>query len=120
MEIKKVTSKEELKKLYDCSALTWEGLSDIDGAVEELKKNGWLGDGFEVYVTKGEKMNEICNLKGKNAYPKNLNIVSITHTLVLALRVGARWIDDIIDNNADREKYHPFKSINYTEEFANE
>ena len=48
-------------------------------------------------------MNKICKLKGSNAYPNDLNIVSIKKYKCLAMSVGARWMDDICDNNARRE-----------------
>ena len=38
-----------------------------------------------------------------------LNIFVIYPSRGLAMFVGARWMDDIIDNNARRQDYHPFK-----------
>ena len=54
-------------------------------------------------------MNKICKLTGDNAYPDDLNIFSIKDFKGLAIQYGARWIDDVIDNNARRQKYRPFK-----------
>ena len=54
-------------------------------------------------------MNEICKLTGHNAYPEDLNIFSIAKFKGLAIQYGARWMTDIIDNNARRERFHPFK-----------
>jgi len=105
-EIINVTTKEQLKELYNCSAMTWEGLreQDFELAVKECGQEDAKG-----YVTKGKVMNEICHLTGSNAYPNDLNIFSIDKFKGLAIYVGARWMDDIIDNNARREGYKPFK-----------
>ena len=105
MEIIKVETKEQLKALNDCSAMTWEGLieEDFDVALDMFGAEGAKG-----YVTTGKVMNEICHLTGDNAYPDNLNIFSIDKYKGLTIMFGARWLDDVISNNADREGYYPF------------
>ena len=105
MEIIKVETKEQLKALNDCSAMTWEGLREEDFGVA-LDTCG--AEGAKGYVTKGKVMNEICHLTGSNAYPDDLTIFSIDKYKGLAIMFGARWMDDIISNNADREDYYPF------------
>ena len=106
MEIIKVETKEQLKALNDCSAMTWEGLIEEDfGAALDMCG----AEGAKGYVTKGKVMNEICHLTGNNAYPDDLTIFSIDKYKGLAIMVGARWMDDVISNNADREGYYPFK-----------
>ena len=106
MEIIKVETKEQLKALNDCSAMTWEGLIEEDfGAALDMCG----AEGAKGYVTTGKVMNEICHLTGNNAYPDDLTIFSIDKYKGLAIMVGARWMDDIISNNADREGYYPFK-----------
>ena len=105
MEIIKVETKEQLKALNDCSAMTWEGLIEEDfGAALDMCG----AEGAKGYVTKGKVMNEICHLTGNNAYPDDLTIFSIDKFKGLAIMFGARWMDDIISNNADREGYYPF------------
>lgn len=105
MEIIKVETKEQLKALNDCSAMTWEGLIEEDfGAALDMCG----AEGAKGYVTTGKVMNEICHLTGNNAYPDDLTIFSIDKYKGLAIMVGARWMDDIISNNADREDYYPF------------
>ena len=106
MEIIKVETKEQLKALNDCSAMTWEGLIEEDFGVA-LDMCG--AEGAKGYVTTGKVMNEICHLTGDNAYPNDLNIFSIDKFKGLAIMFGARWMDDIISNNADREDYYPFE-----------
>ena len=105
MEIIKVETKEQLKALNDCSAMTWEGLieEDLGAALDMCGAEGAKG-----YVTTGKVMNEICHLTGNNAYPDDLTIFSIDKFRGLAIMFGARWMDDIISNNADREGYYPF------------
>ena len=106
MEIIKVETKEQLKALNDCSAMTWEGLIEEDfGAALDMCG----AEGAKGYVTTGKVMNEICHLTGHNAYPDDLTIFSIDKFKGLAIMFGARWMDDIISNNADREDYYPFK-----------
>lgn len=105
MEIIKVETKEQLKYLYNCSAMTWEGLVEEDF---ETALNMCGTEGAKGYITSGKVMNEICQLTGSNAYPDDLTIFSIDKFKGLAIMVGARWMDDIINNNSDREGYYPF------------
>ena len=105
MEIIKVETKEQLKALNDCSAMTWEGLIEEDfGAALDMCG----AEGAKGYVTTGKVMNEICHLTGNNAYPDDLTIFSIDRFKGLAIMFGARWMDDILSSNADREGYYPF------------
>ena len=106
MEIIKVETKEQLKALNDCSAMTWEGLREEDFGTA---LNTCGAEGAKGYVTTGKVMNEICHLTGHNAYPDDLTIFSIDKFKGLAIMVGARWMDDILSSNADREGYYPFK-----------
>ena len=71
---------------------------------EEIKK---------MYVITGKQMNNFkVPLTGDNAYPEDLTILSIeldniTDVSKLFLKkfeVGARWMDDICDNNWSRER----------------
>ena len=105
MEIINVTTKEQLKELYNCSAMTWEGLIEEDF---ETALNMCGAEGAKGYVTKGAVMNKICKLTGANAYPDDLDIFRSDKFKGLAIMYGARWMDDIIANNADRQGYRPF------------
>lgn len=102
-----VETLEQLKKLYNCSAMTWEGLSESSFG-EALDICG--SDGAKGYLVKGDVMNNLCHLTGDNAYPDDLNIFAIDKFKGLAIMYGARWMDDIIENNAYREGYHPFNN----------
>jgi hypothetical protein len=100
-----VETLEQLKELNNCSAMTWEGLREEDFGVA-LDMCG--AEGAKGYITKGAVMNKLCKLTGSNAYPDDLTIFSIDKFKGLAITVGARWMDDIIDNNSYREDYYPF------------
>ena len=112
MKIITVETKEQLKALYDCSAMTWEGLREKDFEVALNTVGQADAKGYIIatgYITKGSVMNKLCKLTGDNAYPDDLNIFSVDKFKGLAIQYGARWMDDIIDNNARRQKYRPFK-----------
>lgn len=100
-----VTTTEQLKELYDNWAMTWEGLceEDFQTALNECGTDDAKG-----YIIKGKDMNNICKLTGDNMYKDDLNIFAIYPYKGLAFMYGARWMADIINNNADRETYHPF------------
>lgn len=102
----------ELKFLYDSWALTFEGLdlNDIEKVIDYIKEKSKEPVEPVAYVIKGQYMNEVFKLTGSNAYPDDLNIVAFyPFGSVIAMFIGARWFTDIVDNNAEREGYHPFK-----------
>lgn len=95
------------------SALTMEGL--IDEAIPDFLN--WIKKYTpilkeDVYITKGAIMNKVLNLTGDNAYPDDLTIVSVRledmqNSMAVAMprfAIGARWLDDIINNNLMRER----------------
>ena len=98
----KLGDTETMKMLYDKWAMTWEGLdeNDFDTALEMCCEDGKDGEG---YLIKGDVMNRTYGLTGTNAYPADLNIFAIPKFKGLAIQYGARWMADIVDNNARRE-----------------
>ena len=115
MLIEKVTTKEQLDRLYNDSALTWEGLSE--DSIEDAKNwilslTGFKTDEVTAYVTKGREMNEFYGLTGDNAYPDDLTIVSFMLSdmenpeklFIPRFEVGGRWFDDIVENNLRMEE----------------
>lgn len=108
-----VTTKEEIEKLG--SALTIEGLrlDSIPDFIKWVEKLTALKN-RKVYVITGKTMNTIYKLTGKNAYPKDLNLVSIdlddmedsSKVVIPRFTVGGRWLDDIIDNNNYHQHHH--------------
>ncbi len=108
-KINQVLTKGDLKFLYDNWAMTWEGLTE-----ESFEKalNLCGGENAKGYLIKGKVMNALCKLTGSNAYPDDLNIFAIYPFKGLAMQFGARWMYDIIENNAWRENYNPFNKKN--------
>ena len=119
MEIKIIPADEtKIRELKNGSAFTWEGLSGLENdkevILDDFKKANVLDDVeiFEFYTWKGELMNQIYQLTGSNAYPEDLTFVSIPLSMfnnnvgklaLVKFQFGARWLDDIVDNNACRE-----------------
>ena len=111
-EIINVDSK-TLEELVKGSALTFEGLaeSSFDEFLDWVKDVAGLKT-RRLYVTKGRLANSEWLLTGDNAYRNDLNIVSVKlddmedwNKIVRArFQVGARWMDDIHDNNVIRER----------------
>lgn len=109
-----VFTQEQLDELYNQSALTWEGLTtdedNLEAVMDWLVNLGAIIDGKEpiFHIITGRLMNKAYGLRGKNKYPNDLTIVSVTNinqTKIALARfgVGGRWFDDIVDNNARRE-----------------
>lgn len=113
MGINKINCKEsDLKDLYDGSAFTMVGFNTDDDNLEALR--GWfeehgakmMTDDF--YIISGKLMNDTYGLTGNNAYPDDIHIVSVklddikdaNLIFVARFEIGARWFDDIVDNNA--------------------
>lgn len=115
MNIINVTTRKQLDALYNQSALTWEGLSADEENLNTVKD--WLkeykailhDDEPTFHIITGEFMNEQYGLSGNNAYAEDLTIVSVTDINQMAItiprfEIGGRWFDDVVDNNARREK----------------
>lgn len=109
-----VITKQQFEALYNQSALTWEGMSADEENLEAIKdwlcEHGAIIEGQEptFHIIWGKRMNTYYGLKGSNAYPNDLTIVSVTdiNQIKIALArfgVGGRWFSDIVDNNARRE-----------------
>ena len=114
MNIVNISTKEQLDNLYNQSALTWEGMDTDEGNLNAIQR--WLGDHKALlenteptfHITAGKLMNDTYGLTGTNAYPDDLNIISVTDIDQMAIvmprfEVGGRWFDDIVDNNLSRE-----------------
>lgn len=106
----------DLKALYDDSALTIEGFKTDEDNLKALAN--WLEEhnckmrNDDFYVVKGALMNKVYGLTGDNAYRDELPIVCVklsdlsdVHKIVTArFELGARWFDDVVDNNLARER----------------
>ena len=115
MELIKCTE-QDLQKLYDGSAWTWVGMNTDDdnlkAIIDWFKNEGCPLKKEEFYVTTGKQMNNFkYQLTGDNAYPEDLtilaieleNITNVNQLFIKKFEVGARWFDDICDNNWRRE-----------------
>ena len=106
VDLRKETNKDmkaKFKEFYNKSIFTWEGMSidedNLKAIVKELKlKNPTF------YVYSGRQMDGVYGLSGDNAYPSSLTFLSIENYYdpMMKMRVGARWFDDIVDNNRRR------------------
>lgn len=106
----------DLNILYSHSALTIEGLivdeANLDALYCWLVDNGCNPrEDIPFYIIYGETMNSRYGLTGDNAYCDDLTIVCVDlHDLLdetpVAARfeIGARWFDDVVDNNRRREE----------------
>ena len=110
-----VVNKIELDNLYNQSALTWEGMSADEENLQAI--TNWLGRNGATsfnrspifHIITGKLMNAVYGLAGNNAYPNDCTLVSVTgidqmKIVIPRFEVGGRWFDDIVDNNARREK----------------
>jgi hypothetical protein len=108
-----IFSAEDLKALYDDSALTITGLK-VDSIPDFVK---WVESYTKLlrrraYVVSGKVMNVYCGLTGDNAYQDDLNLVAIklsdiadySKIVLPRFLVGGRWFDDIVDNNRRHEE----------------
>lgn len=107
---------DDLDKLYDDSAFTFEGFmvddENLTKLVNFLKENTEVILPIKIYRISGEMMNSKYGLTEDNAYPDDLNIVSLPLTNwknlgnlpSYKIQIGARWFDDIVDNNRMRQE----------------
>jgi hypothetical protein len=116
MQIREITN-EIFDMLYNHSALTFEGLvtdeENMNEVYEFFEENFNLKE-RKCYVITGKQMNEQYRLNGNNAYQDDLSIVcfdlenfpkaDIQKLAIKRFEFGGRWFDDVVDNNALREK----------------
>lgn len=114
-ELKEATTPSELLSLTDNSAFTIEGAGgDLNewcvGLNEMLAKEN-IGQVKTFYTFTGKLMNETYGLTGNNAYQNDLTFLcfmldglDIGKLAMFKMKFGARWLDDIVDNNNAREQ----------------
>lgn len=110
METITLTELNELEELG--SALTIEGILEdsISDFLDWIKKYTPMKK-ETVYIIKGKTMNRLYGLTGKNAYHDDFNLVSVKHEdmedykkiIMERFKIGGRWFDDIVANNAAKE-----------------
>ena len=105
----------KLEELRNTSAFTIEGaggdLNDWMKGINELLAEKNIGQVDTFYTFSGKLMNDTYNLTGSNRYPDDftflcfkLDGLDIGKLAMFKLQFGARWLDDIIDNNLVREQ----------------
>ena len=103
-------------KMYEGSYYTITGCGgDLEewktGYQKMLEKEG-IGNVTEWIHFTGKEMNDTYNLTGNNRYPDDLNFLAfplanmnIGKLAMFKIQMGDRWFDDIVDNNARRERH---------------
>lgn len=112
----KVTTKEKLDELYNCSALTFTGVTadeeSLNNIADWIKQYSNISNPLPMHIISGQVMNDNYHLTGTNAYKNDLTLISIkledikdVNAIVIPrFKVEGRWFDDIVNNNASREK----------------
>lgn len=114
-KLKEATTKSELLSLTDNSAFTIEGaggdLHEWCVGLNKLLAKENIGQVKTFYTFTGKLMNDTYNLTRYNAYPDNftflcfmLDGLDIGKLAIFKMTFGARWLDDIVDNNNAREQ----------------
>lgn len=117
---------DRFNELYGGSWFTVEGaggdLNEWKTGLQDMLNEEDIGTIQDWATFSGREMNEFGHLTGNNAYPNNLTFLAfsldgldIGKLAMFKIRFGARWFDDIVDNNARREGYHPFGGSHYDE-----
>ena len=117
MKLVNVENFEQFKELVDGSAFTWLGMTSDEGnlkAIEKAFKEANVMDPdqeLEVHIWTGAQGNEWMGLI-RDPYPNDLTCLSfpldqfnnIGTLSMLKIQLGARWLDDIYDNNLRHER----------------
>lgn len=113
--------KNEFNRLYNGSWYTIVGaggdLEEWEKGIQDLLDSKDIGKVKEWVTYKGKDMNEWARLSKENAYPEDLTFISfpldgldLGKLAIFKVQMQDRWFDDIVDNNARREGFHPIKS----------
>lgn len=110
-------SQKKIRELKKAWALTWEGLSIDKENLDALDKyftenNIWNKELNEatLYTWTGDTFNKMYKLTDTNAYPLDCTFVAIEQDTMSCelmkarLNTGARWLPDIVTNNAARQR----------------
>lgn len=118
MKLVNVENFDQFKELVDGSAFTWLGMtSDVGNlkAIESFFKEETKvmnpEQELEVHIWTGAQGNDWMNLI-RDPYPNDLTCLSfpldqfnnIGTLSMLKIQLGARWLDDIYDNNLRHER----------------
>lgn len=107
----------QIEELRNKSAFTFIGAGgNLDewmvGINDVLKQNG-INQVSTFYTWKGKVMNDMYELTWNNAYQDDITFLAFDITEIpmdqigklsmLKIQYGARWLDDIVDNDLARE-----------------
>lgn len=107
----------QIEELRNKSAFTFIGAGgNLDewmvGINDVLKQNG-INQVSKFYTWKGKVMNDMYELTWTNAYQDDITFLAFDITEIpmdqigklsmLKIQYGARWLDDIVDNDLARE-----------------
>lgn len=116
MHLVKVPENREMEMLtefYNESMFTFEGINMDDRNNLYVLEQILLETGYKLkedervwYWFKGRCMNEHFALSDDNAYNDDLTFLVIPkyYNPLVKMKIGARWFDDICDNNARRQR----------------
>ena len=100
---------EMFSTFYEKSAFTLLGLTSKDDTLyNQLSDLLELDEHNTIYKYTGKDMNDYFHLTGRNRYPDDLVVITIDdyYNVTIKLLLGARWFDDIVDNNQIMELYN--------------
>ena len=110
-----VNTKAQLDELEKGSALTFFDAKNTDKRIKfyfDWIKARTAVKRERVYIISGWLMNLAYGLTGENAYKDDLaifciklsDIKNVEKIFLPRFKIGGRWFDDVIDNNARRQK----------------
>lgn len=113
--INEIKTKEELQKLVNTSAYTITGaggdLNEWINGYNKLLEKEQIGKPSSWYKFTGKLMNDAYDLSGDNRYPNDVTFLSFSldnlnlgKLAIFKLRMGDRWLDDIVSNDVNREE----------------
>lgn len=110
----KYATEQDIKDMYDRSEWTWEGMTtdedNLDAIAQFIELNApKVPQPYTFWTWTGDTFNKMYDLTGNNAYPDDLIFLAVDNLYeplypILKMRVGARWLDDIVDNIKWREE----------------
>ena len=110
--ILKHATEQDVEAMCNRSEWTWEGMTidedNLDAIAQFIESNvPNLPQPYTFWTWTGKMFNEMCELTGNNAYPDDLTFLGVDdlYEPMLKMEVGARWLDDIVENNRRREEH---------------
>lgn len=110
-------TEQDIEELRNKSAFTFIGaggdLNEWMVGVNDMLKQHLINQVSKFYTWNGKLMNDMYGLTGTNAYQDDITFLAFDITEIptdqigklsmLKLAIGARWLDDIVNNDLARE-----------------